>query len=108
MQDAYSTKVDQYGRVFCASAQGDRKYMEDYVVLDESEAAATGQTFYAVFDGHGGDSAARYASDNLWSRIKSKKESEDDLTQAITYGFLSIHEEMRGLMSKFKGAAYFI
>lgn len=101
MQGTYSTKVDQYERIFCASVQGDRKYMEDFVVLDESE-TATGQTFLAVFDGHGGDSAAKYASDNLWSRIKSKR-SGDDLTRAITYGFLRIHEEM----SKLKGAVYF-
>ena len=51
MQDAYSTKVDQYEQVFCASAQGDRKYMEDYVVLDESEAVATGQTFMLYLTG---------------------------------------------------------
>ena len=102
MKDTYSIKVDQSERVFCASVQGDRKYMEDYISLDESE-TATGQTFFAVFDRHGGDSAARYASNNLWSRIKSRKRSEDNLTQAITYGFLRIHEEM----SKLKGAAYF-
>ena len=78
--------------------------MEDYFVLDESK-AATRQTFFGVFDGHGGDSAARYASDNLWFRIKSREEgSEDDLTQAITCGFLRIHKEM----SKLKGTSTYI
>ena len=95
------------GRVFCAMAQGNKKYMEDYVVIDESE-GATGQVLYAVFDGHGGDSSARYANDNLWSKIKSRKGSEDDVTQAIIYGFSRIHVEMREEMLKLKGAVYFI
>ena len=42
--------------------------MEDYIVL-KSETETKGQAFFAVFDGHGGKEAAKYARDNLWASI---------------------------------------
>lgn len=76
---------------------GGRKHMEDYIVL-ESETDTRGQAFFAVFDGHGGKEAAKYARDNLWSSIKTSDGFESGapvkVAQAIAAGFVQTHEDM--------------
>ena len=71
--------------------------MEDYIVL-KSETESKGQAFFAVFDGHGGKEAAKYARDNLWPAIKDSDgfDSSDPVkvAQAIAAGFVRTHEDM--------------
>ena len=79
------------------SNPGGRKHMEDYIVL-KSETETKGQAFFAVFDGHGGKEAAKYARNNLWQAIKDSEGfySGDPVkvTQAIAAGFVKTHEDM--------------
>ena len=79
------------------SNPGGRKHMEDYIML-KSETESKGQAFFAVFDGHGGKEAAKFARDNLWEAIKDSEgyDSNDpeNVAQAITAGFIQTHEDM--------------
>ncbi|XP_059480770.1 protein phosphatase 1L [Neocloeon triangulifer] len=51
--------------------QGRRPHMEDRFVLAENF-EESGVSFFAVFDGHGGDFAANFASDRMSSSIQAK------------------------------------
>lgn len=79
------------------SNPGGRKHMEDYIVLN-SETESKGQAFFAVFDGHGGKEAAKFARDNLWQAIKNSDGFYSDdpvkVARAIADGFVHTHEEM--------------
>ena len=76
------------------SNHGDRPYMEDYIfVTSEKE-----DHFMAVYDGHGGYEAAKYAYDHLWETIKMQNGFYDDqqkiVSDAIINGFTVTHESM--------------
>lgn len=98
MSDA-PTKNGPWLGMFVAgeSNPGGRKHMEDYIVL-RSETESKGQAFFAVFDGHGGKEAAKYARDHLWPAIKNSDgfDSSDPVkvAQAIAAGFVQTHEDM--------------
>lgn len=92
-------------RITAFSSQGGRTYMEDQVGMsyvpcpDDLQRASY---FYAgVYDGHGGEEAAKYAKDHLLSHITQQKEfwlNEDDKTlEAIKLGFLSLQRKMMQL-----------
>ena len=88
-------------RVSTASVQGGRQYMEDeYVIKFEQCEHNNGDMFgyFAVFDGHGGDSAAQFARDHLLNEIKKQKDfwSDDDniVMQAIKAAFIATHTLM--------------
>ncbi|TRY81457.1 hypothetical protein DNTS_008164 [Danionella cerebrum] len=53
---------------------------------------------FAVFDGHGGPDAARYARDHLWDHIKKQRgfwsEDDDEVCAALRKGFVSCHHAM--------------
>ena len=70
---------------------GGRKLLEDYIVL-ESETKTKQRAFFAVFDGHGGKEAAKYARDNLWTAIKDSAGFDSGnpakVAEAIAAGFL--------------------
>jgi len=76
--------------------------MEDVLCVEQS---VTGQarfytgpafSYFAVFDGHGGDAAAHFAREHLLEEITSHPSfwSDDDelVLKAITDGFLSTHK----------------
>lgn len=79
------------------SNPGGRKHMEDYMAMI-SETNTKGQAFFAVFDGHGGKEAAKYARDNLWTAIKDSEGfysgNPVKVAQAIAAGFVKTHENM--------------
>eukprot|EP01103_Thecamoeba_quadrilineata_P008599 TRINITY_DN18333_c0_g1_i1.p1 TRINITY_DN18333_c0_g1~~TRINITY_DN18333_c0_g1_i1.p1 ORF type:complete len:395 (+),score=54.29 TRINITY_DN18333_c0_g1_i1:3-1187(+) len=81
----------------CVSSDiGGRPSMEDVnLIIHEQD-----QSFFAVFDGHGGSEAALYARDNIWNFIKEQPRflpnaSREDIVDSIQMGFLKTQEEMR-------------
>lgn len=54
--------------------------------------------FYAVFDGHGGPDAARYAQSHLWDLIKKQRgfwsTDDEEVCAAIRKGFVACHHAM--------------
>lgn len=54
--------------------------------------------FYAVFDGHGGPDAARYAQTHLWDLIKKQRgfwsTDDEEVCSAIRKGFIACHHAM--------------
>ena len=74
--------------------RGGRKYLEDCMVVKTERYG----TFLAVFDGHCGGEAAKYAKNNLWEAIKNSEgfDSKDPVkvVQAIKAGFVKTHEAM--------------
>lgn len=53
---------------------------------------------FAVFDGHGGPDAARFARRHLWDHIKKQRgfwsEDDDEVCAALRNGFISCHHAM--------------
>ncbi|XP_051965812.1 protein phosphatase, Mg2+/Mn2+ dependent, 1Da [Xyrauchen texanus] len=53
---------------------------------------------FAVFDGHGGPDAARFARDHLWDHIKKQRgfwlKDDDEVCAALRKGFISCHHAM--------------
>lgn len=53
---------------------------------------------FAVFDGHGGPDAARFARSHLWDHIKKQRgfwsEDDDEVCAALRKGFISCHHAM--------------
>ena len=73
---------------------GGRKHLEEFTVAKME----WGDSFFAVFDGHCGAGAARYARDNLWDNIKTTEGfySDDPQTikEAIIGGFAKTQDKM--------------
>lgn len=67
-----------------SSSQGYREHMEDKACLIPPNDDHKDRGFYAVFDGHKGVKAARYAAENLHSLVLSNPSSADGLAHAIT------------------------
>lgn len=55
-----------------------------------------GNAFFAVYDGHGGQSIARFSGSELHLRIKAEPSYQDkNYTEAIKKGFLNLDAELR-------------
>ena len=92
---------------------GGRRYMEDYLAVRLSPNDAIKQipdlreqAYFAVFDGHGGKEAAKFAREKLWDTIQNQPEytsrETDRVCDSIRDGFLALHNEMLALRGKFK------
>lgn len=95
--------------VYCDAAIGDRKYMEDVILiathdtdgsvdfLEKPSCVAPFACFF-IFDGHGGVEAAKFARKNLLKQLLMQKEfySDDDeqVLSAIKKGFLETQDSM--------------
>lgn len=84
---------------------GGRKHMEDYlsVKLAPNEdlrkiPELREQAYVAVFDGHGGKEAAKYARERLWDAIQSQPKflfsDTESICQGIRDAFECLHLEM--------------
>ncbi|XP_054166990.1 dentin sialophosphoprotein-like [Oppia nitens] len=88
-------------RAFASCSQGGRKYMEDcYDIKYQFNSQNELQYVYlAIFDGHGGDVAAKYAKQHLCHNIIRQRdfwsESDDQILKAIQKGFIQTHYDMR-------------
>lgn len=86
--------------IFSECNQGNRERNEDRISV-QCEKQPTPRSFLAVFDGHGGDEAATYASCNLWNSIKLTEQFNSDdpikVAGAITRGFMHTNEKMKEL-----------
>ncbi|KAI1715270.1 protein phosphatase 2C domain-containing protein [Ditylenchus destructor] len=88
-------------RITVARAQGGREHMEDRhhveVVRDTNNHLL--YVFAAVYDGHGGDEASKYARKHLHINIMKDplfdSDNDDDVLQAIRNGFIRTHHEMK-------------
>lgn len=88
-------------RISAEAHQGGRRYMEDLTsTLYEPTRIGRdkGQTYVAVYDGHGGCEAAYFARGMLWNTIKKQRGfySNDPahVVKAIKEGFLATHRAM--------------
>lgn len=76
--------------------QGWRVSMEDShsAILDLEEGSAA--AFFAVFDGHGGQAAAKYSGRNLAGRIKKESSyASKDFLKAVKSGFLGLDYDLK-------------
>lgn len=68
-------------------------------------------SFYAVFDGHGGPDAARYAQTHLWDLIKKQRgfwsADDEEVCAAIRKGFIACHHAMWKKLRKFGRVYWF-
>lgn len=94
------------------SIQGKRSHMEDFFdighkmkPLDQIKPDDNWpyDFFYlAVFDGHGGEEAAKFAKENLLNLITQQKDfwstNDEDVMRAIRNGFARAHSTMRKIM----------
>jgi protein phosphatase 2C family protein 2/3 len=79
--------------------QGWRLTMEDAhtisLDLDEPRSDATSNTFFAVYDGHGGGSVARFAGQNVHRRlVKEDSYQRQNYEEAMRRAFLGTDEDM--------------
>lgn len=102
-------------RISVSSHQGGRKYMEDeYVIIHYQPTMQNGHhteskscemnvfhksfVFLGIFDGHGGDMAARYTRQNLCRNIVRQRKfwsnDDDQVCLAIHKGFVRTQKEM--------------
>lgn len=98
------TKMADFGmnlRVTMDSKQGGRKYMEDVlsVKFQKTEDGRNIEyTYLAVFDGHGGSEAAKFAKEHLLDEITKLKgfwsNNDEEVQRAIRDGFLATHKLM--------------
>ena len=77
-----------------SSHPGSRKCLEDFTVGNVEYL----DSFFAVFDGHGGDAVARFVRANLWENIKSMKhfysDDDDEIKRAIMDGFVKTQKNI--------------
>jgi len=77
--------------------KGNRRYMEDIAQIENRNDPEDG-SFFAIFDGHGGRSAAKFTKKNLWRTLRScqgfDSEEPEKLKEAIRDSFLKTHEKM--------------
>ncbi len=61
-------------------------------------------SFFAVFDGHGGREAAKFAKKTLWKTLKVHKnfgsDDPESFKQAIVQSFLFTHKSMEDEIGK--------
>jgi len=79
--------------------QGWRLTMEDShavsLNLDELEEDERSNTFFAVYDGHGGGSVARFAGQNVHRRlVQEESYRQEDYEEAMRRAFLGTDEDM--------------
>lgn len=84
-------------RVFCASVQGARDYMEDrYAVVEfvhelhdvATHGAVPETVCLGVFDGHEGARAAQYAMTHIFANTVSHRSYANNLSEALVHGFV--------------------
>ncbi|EJF63408.1 PP2C-domain-containing protein [Dichomitus squalens] len=78
--------------------QGWRITMEDAhtALLNLEEDAPDGNTFFAVYDGHGGSAVARYAGQNLHKRlVQDEAYKKGELKESLKNAFLGTDEDIR-------------
>ena len=98
-------------QVFSDAKQGNRDYMEDFISVKICEDVETEKcidrpfAYFAVFDGHGGAEAAKFAEKQLLNEIIRQPgfSSYDDNTvmAAIKEAFLATHRMMVQFVGKF-------
>lgn len=87
-------------RISCNVSAGDRDFMEDAVRIhfEEVVKGSVAFAFIAVFDGHGGENAARFAKVRLFEELTELNEfwAEDDgsMVQAMKQAFAKTHAAM--------------
>lgn len=79
--------------------QGWRIGMEDahaaVLNLEEQEGAENHNSFFAVYDGHGGSAVAKYAGQNVHKRLVTEDTyKQKDYGQALKHAFLGIDEDL--------------
>ena len=102
--------------VFTDAKRGGRNYMEDIIStkidadeIDNNQADMGSEmrfAFFAVFDGHGGAEAAKFAEEHLFDEIIHQKgfwkDDDTSVVEAIKDGFMSTHRLMWKALGRFK------
>lgn len=99
-------------RLYASCSQGGRKYMEDnYDLKYQFNSRNELQYVYlAIFDGHGGDVAAKYAKQWLCLNIIRQRgfwsDIDEEVLKAIQKGFIQTHYDMRKEVCKYCPETY--
>lgn len=83
----------QYLVVGCAESQGWRSTMEDQMEIDIAQNVDE-ESFFGVYDGHGGDDASRYICEHLGEELRVKTEELDKNDEIIDI-FHAVDEKFR-------------
>lgn len=84
---------------------GGRRHMEDYIAVqlhcDQKFCKSHDHAFMAVFDGHGGKEAAKFARERLWGVIQRQpnyfSNEIETIRESIQEAFVALHHEMEPL-----------
>ena len=88
--------------------KGCRRHMEDHIAIkltptrhEELPDYLKQQAYIGVFDGHGGEEAAKYARDKLWDVIQSQPKYKlpdfNSVKESLEDAYIALHEEMRAM-----------
>lgn len=95
----------------CSVPVGEREEAADGGVI-RNRRRSRAVAFYAVFDGHGGPDAARYAQTHLWDLIKKQRgfwsTDDEEVCAAIRKGFIACHHAMWKKLRKFARVYLFL
>ncbi|PWZ43781.1 putative protein phosphatase 2C 42 [Zea mays] len=78
-----------------SAMQGYRLNMEDAHAIVLNLDAATGTSFFGVYDGHGGPAVSKYCARHLHAELRRHESFRDNLQTAIERTFLRMDEMMR-------------
>ena len=81
----------------CVQTRGRREYMEDFVALSHRNHRTS---MYAVFDGHGGENAAKTCSTDLLKLIREHSAFCGSPTKSIRDGFVRMNQIYREISRK--------
>ncbi|XP_066350644.1 probable protein phosphatase 2C 42 [Miscanthus floridulus] len=78
-----------------SAMQGHRENMEDAHAIVLNLDAATGTSFFGVYDGHGGPAVSKYCARHLHIELRRHERFRDNLQIAIERTFLRMDEMMK-------------
>lgn len=102
-QEAFLTSDDRLCVAYCAM-QGSRPTMEDAHTIRLDFLKRPNAAFVGVYDGHGGQDAAKFSSDTLHEEL-SKRLAEDperDIKEALEDTFLAVDDRLKADSSNAK------
>jgi protein phosphatase 1L len=90
-------KTETEGKAGIAHMQGRRGEMEDTHLVDEISYEKEGKTHqaevFAIFDGHGGDMAAKFAAAHLSSYLKKHLEAQESPWNAFKLALVNLSDD---------------
>ena len=96
-ESAFKLSFEQGSCYACVQTRGRREYMEDYVSLSHRNHRTS---LFAVFDGHGGEHAARTCSEQMFKLIRDHSAFCENPLKSLHDGFVRMDQVYREISSK--------